>query len=181
MDFRRPITRLVSYYALFQGWLLLSQPPSCLSDKTSFTTEHRLGTLAVDLGCFPFDHGAYPPQSDCCAVRRGIRSLIGFGNPVRPLALSVLYPPGLTCNASPQTISGRTSYLRVRLAFHPYPQLIQCFFNNNRFGPPREVNHASPWPWIDHSVSGLLQRTNALFRLAFATAPVQHLNQARYK
>ena len=181
MDFRRPITRLVSYYALFQGWLLLSQPPSCLSDKTSFTTEHRLGTLAVDLGCFPFDPGAYPPQSDCYAVRRGIRSLIGFGNPVRPLALSVLYPRGLTRNASPKTISGRTSYLRVRLAFHPYPQLIQCFFNNNRFGPPHEFNHASACPWIDRSVSGLLQRTNALFRLAFATAPAQHLNQARYK
>ena len=149
----------MSYYALFQGWLLLSQPPSCLSDRTSFATEHRLGTLAVDLGCFPFDHGAYPPQSDCYAVRHGIRSLMGFGKPVSPLALSVLYPHGLNFNASPQTISGRTSYLQVRLAFHPYPQLIQCFFNNNRFGPPHEFNHASAWPWIDHLVSGLLIQT----------------------
>ena len=171
----------MSYYALFQGWLLLSQPPSCLCETTSFTTEHRLGTLADVLGCFPFDNEAYPPLSDCYDVRLGIRSLMGFGNPVRPLALSVLYPQGLNRDASPQTISGRTSYLQVRLAFHPYPQLIQCFFNNNRFGPPHEFNHASPWPWIDHSVSGLLQRTNALFRLAFATAPAQRLNQARYK
>ena len=82
----------MSYYALFQGWLLLSQPPSCLCDMTSFTTEHRLGPLAVVLGCFPFDNGAYPPRSDCRAVRPGIRSLMGFGNPVRPLAHSVLYP-----------------------------------------------------------------------------------------
>jgi hypothetical protein len=171
----------VSYYALFQGWLLLSQPPSCLCDETSFTTEHRLGTLAVDLGCFPFDNGAYPPLSDCYDVRLGIRSLMGFGKPVSPLALSVLYPHGLNFNASPQTISGRTSYLQARLAFHPYPQVIQCFFNNNRFGPPHEFNHASPCSWIDRSVSGLLQRTNALFRLAFATAPAQRLNQARYK
>ena len=169
----------MSYYALFQGWLLLSQPPSCLSDKTSFTTEHRLGTLAVDLGCFPFDHGAYPPQSDCCVVRRGIRSLMGFGNPVRPLALSVLYPRGLTRNASPKTISGRTSYLQARLAFHPYPQVIQRFFNNDRFGPPHEFNHASACSWIDRLVSGLLIRTSALFRLAFAAAPAQHLNHAR--
>jgi hypothetical protein len=102
-----------------------------------------------------------------------------FGNPVRPLALSVLYPQDLTRDASPQTISGRTSYLQVRLAFHPYPQLIQRFFNNDRFGPPREVNHVSAWPWIDHLVSGLLIRTNALFRLAFATAPALHLNHAR--
>jgi hypothetical protein len=36
--YRRKITRPVSYYALFQGWLLLSQPPGCLSNLTSFTT-----------------------------------------------------------------------------------------------------------------------------------------------
>ena len=159
MNFRRHFTRLVSYYALFQGWLLLSQPPSCLGEMTSFTTKHRLGTLADDLGCCPFDDGAYPPPSDCCYVHSGIRSLMGFGNPVRPLALSVLYPQNLRRNASPQAISRRTSYLQVRLAFHPYPQLIQCFFNNNRFGPPHEVNHVSPWPWIDHLVSGLLMQT----------------------
>ncbi len=169
----------MSYYALFQGWLLLSQPPSCQCEATSFTTEHRLGTLAVVLGCFPFDNGAYPPLSDCRPVHRSIRSLMGFGNPVRPLALSVLYPYNLNADASPQTISGRTSYLRARLAFHPYPQLIQRFFNNDRFGPPHEFNHASAWPWIDRPVSGLLIRTSALFRLAFAAAPAQHLNHAR--
>ena len=31
-------TRLVSYYAFFKGWLLLSQPPSCLCLPTSFPT-----------------------------------------------------------------------------------------------------------------------------------------------
>ena len=36
--FRRWIPRPVSYYALFKGWLLLSQPPGCLSDPTSFHT-----------------------------------------------------------------------------------------------------------------------------------------------
>ena len=35
---RRP-TRPVSYYAFFKGWLLLSQPPGCLSLPTSFSTE----------------------------------------------------------------------------------------------------------------------------------------------
>ena len=34
-------TRPVSYYALFQGWLLLSQPPGCLGVLTSFPTQHR--------------------------------------------------------------------------------------------------------------------------------------------
>ena len=157
----------MSYYALFQGWLLLSQPPSCQCDMTSFTTEHRLGTLAVALGCFPFDNGAYPPLSDCCDVRLGIRSLMGFGKPVSPLALSVLYPQGLNRNASPQTISGRTSYLQARLAFHPYPQVIQRFFNNDRFGPPHEFNHASACSWIDRLVSGLLIRTKRPIKTRF--------------
>jgi hypothetical protein len=97
---------------------------------------------------------------------------MGFSNLVRPLALSVLYPYGLNSEASPRTISGRTSYLWVRLAFHPYPQLIQRFCNNDRFGPSRKFNCASAWSWIDHPVSGLiLQTINALFRLAFAMAP----------
>jgi hypothetical protein len=35
---RRHRTRPVSYYALFKGWLLLSQPPGCLGTTTSFNT-----------------------------------------------------------------------------------------------------------------------------------------------
>ena len=38
VHFRRRVTRLVSYYALFKWWLLLSQHPSCLSNFTSFST-----------------------------------------------------------------------------------------------------------------------------------------------
>ena len=58
------------------------------------------------------------------------------------------------------------------MAFHPYPQLIQSFCNRRRFGPPRIVTSASPWPWVAHPVSGLPPATRgALFRLAFAPAP----------
>ena len=32
---RRSVTRLVSYYALFKGWLLLSQPPSCFDNSNN--------------------------------------------------------------------------------------------------------------------------------------------------
>ena len=32
------LTRPVSYYAFFKGWLLLSQPPGCLGRPTSFPT-----------------------------------------------------------------------------------------------------------------------------------------------
>ena len=36
--FRRRTSRPVSYYALFDGWLLLSQHPGCLRNPTSFST-----------------------------------------------------------------------------------------------------------------------------------------------
>jgi hypothetical protein len=39
--------------------------------------------------------------------------------------------------AVPKYISGRTSYLQVRLAFHRYPQVIPAFCNRPGFGPPR--------------------------------------------
>ena len=62
----------------------------------------------------------------------------------------------LNHDASPKAISGRTSYLPVRLAFHPYPQLIPSFCNRNGFGPPPAVRRASPWPWVAHQVSCLM-------------------------
>ena len=74
------------------------------------STEHNLGTLAADLGCFPLDDEAYPPPSHCCALLNGIRSLIGVGRRVCPLALSVLYPRPSARDAAPKCISERTSY-----------------------------------------------------------------------
>ena len=76
--------------------------------------------------------------------------------------------------ASPKAISGRTSYLRVRLEFLRYPQVIPAFFNRHGFGPPRNFTFASPCSWIGHPVSGLRHATNvAQLRLAFAAAPDQ--------
>ena len=77
------------------------------------------GTLSVGLGCFPLDHGAYPPQSDSYLFRIGIRSLIEIGTPGwGPHSFSAL-PPILLGKASPKAISGRTSYFQTRLEFHP--------------------------------------------------------------
>jgi hypothetical protein len=78
---------------------------------------------------------------------------------------------GRKAAAAPQCISGRTSYLHVRLAFHLHPQLIRAVCNPHRCGPPRPVRDASAWPWIAHVVSRLRYATNALFRLAFTAAP----------
>ena len=89
----RPVSRRVSYYALFKWWLLLSQHPRCLRKRTSLRTEHECGTLADDLGCFPFDHEGYPPQSDSRDSRYGIRSLAEGGRLVAPAIQSVSLPP----------------------------------------------------------------------------------------
>src|SRR6202008_762780 len=67
-----------------------------------------------------------------------------------------LTPPG---SPPKKVFSWRTSYLRVRLAFHRYPQLIPQLFNAGEFGPPRNITPASTWPWIGHSVSGLPHAT----------------------
>ena len=80
-------------------------------------------------------------------------------------------PPQICIEASPKAISRRTSYLRVRLEFLPYPHLIPTLFNGCGFGPPLPLTAASTWTWIDHPVSGLLLLTLALLRLGFPTAP----------
>ena len=68
-------------------------------------------------------------------------------------------PPQNLYKASPKAISRRTSYLRVRLEFLPYPHLMPTLFNGCGFGPPPPFTAASSWTWIDHPVSGLLPLT----------------------
>jgi hypothetical protein len=89
----RPVSRRVSYYALFKWWLLLSQHPRCLRKRTSLCTQHGLGTLADGPGCFPLDHEVYPPQSDSQGSLCGIRSLVEGGRLVAPSIHSVALPP----------------------------------------------------------------------------------------
>ena len=87
-------------------------------------------------------------------------------------------PAGIQCSTSARlaidiriAISRRTSYLRVRLEFLPYPHLIPTLFNGCGFGPPLPFTATSTWTWVDHPVSGLLRLTVALLRLGFPSAP----------
>ncbi len=63
--------------------------------------------------------------------------------------------------AAPQCISGRTSYLHVRLEFLLYPQVIPQFCNTGEFEPRRTFTSASLCPWIAHVVSGRIAATIA--------------------
>ena len=73
----------------------------------------------------------------------------------------MLYPQVSPHEASPKAISGRTSYLRVRLEFHRYPHVIPTFFNRYGFGPPCPFTDTSTCTWIGHPVSGLQHATFA--------------------
>ena len=96
-----------------------------------------------------------------------------------PRKFSALPPEDCT-GASPKAISGRTSYLRVRLEFLPYPHLIPTLFNGCGSGPPLPFTAASTWTWIDHPVSGLQQLTRRPFQtwLPFGS-PASPVNLAR--
>ena len=115
LNFRRTTPRPVSCYAFFKGWLLLSQPPGCRSNRTTFSTEQVFGTLANDLGSFPFDNGDSPSLSHSLHCKRLVfgvyQELVGRED---PLFQTVALPPIVYEEAAPKGISRRTSYLRVR-------------------------------------------------------------------
>src|SRR5579871_1143482 len=60
-----------------------------------------------------------------------------------------------------------------------YPQLIRAIFNLLRSGRPPALTPVSPWPWVDHAVSGLLSTTRrplrTRFRSACAAEPLRQL------
>ena len=113
-------------------------------------------------------------------ILSGIISLIGVGNLSTPRPFSAL-PPVNIFEASPKAISGRTSYIRVRLEFLRYPQVIRQLFNGGRFGPPLSFTSTSTCSWIGHPVSGLLHVTIRAVHPRFPCGSVSEtLNLATY-
>ena len=91
-----------------------SKPTSSLSKYLHIlSTERYLGTLAAGLACLPLAREAYPSRTDSRITPCGIRSLIEFDTLVWALVHPVLYLRRSAYEASPQAISGRTSYHRV--------------------------------------------------------------------
>ena len=106
--------------------------------------------------------------------------MIGVGSLSTPRPFSAL-PSVKIFEASPKAISGRTSYIRVRLEFLRYPHLIRQLFNGGRFGPPFGFTRTSAWTWIGHPVSGLIHATIRTFHPRFPCGSVPlELNLAAY-
>jgi hypothetical protein len=76
---RRTRTRPVSYYALFQGWLLLSQPPGCLRARTSLHTQPALRGLSRRSRLFPSRPRSLAPVVSLPPAPAPIRRLPGVG------------------------------------------------------------------------------------------------------
>jgi hypothetical protein len=85
----------------------------------------------------------------------------------RPLTHPEPYLRQPNFRAAPKGISGRTSYIRARLAFHRYPQLISSLCSDYEFGLPVQVSEPSPWPRVGRSVSGLLKATCSAIHTRF--------------
>ena len=85
--------RPVSYYALFEGWLLLSQPPGCLRAATSLPTQPVLGDLSRRSRLFPSRRRIFAPAASL--PRRGslgIRRLIRVGRRQAPSPIQCSTP-----------------------------------------------------------------------------------------
>ena len=84
----------MSCYALFQGWLLLSQPPGCLRDATTLPTEPALGGLSRRSGLLPSRRRRLAPAASLVRARAvGIHGLVGVGNPHRAPSPASALPP----------------------------------------------------------------------------------------
>ena len=86
---------------------------------------------------------------------------------MKPPSLYSALPSVISQHASPKAISRRTSYIRVRLDFLRYPQVITYYFNRRVFGPPQRFTAASTCSWIGHPVSGLQRDTYRSFQTRF--------------
>ena len=176
LDFRRANPRLVSCYAFFKGWLLLSRPPRCFRINTSFATKHTIWDLSCWSGLFSFCSWNLAPR---CWVLRNINGVFGVWldtEVLSPDARSVLYPPTTSRNPIPKYISGRTSYLRVRLAYYLLPQLIRASCSIQRCGPPPRYYQGFILVMVSSPGFGSFNNyIFALFTLAFTTASTRNV------
>ncbi len=158
---------------LYPHVLLNKASPKTISRRTSYIRvrlEFRRYPQVIPKLFNAYEFGPpldFTQASTCSWIGHPVSGLF-FGNLVWPLAPSVLYPHVLLNKASPKTISRRTSYIRVRLEFLRYPQVIPKLFNAYEFGPPLDFTQASTCSWIGHPVSGLFHMTYTPFSDSFS-------------
>ncbi len=164
--------RPVSYYALFQGWLLLSQPPGCLCTATALPTQSGFGDLSRRSGLFPSRPWNFAPTVSLPGPHHGIRRLVRVGKrqapvPIRDATSAVCSCPGLHLNA----FRGEPAISGFAWHFTPTHRSSLPFAMDMGSGLHARVPRASPCPWVAHPVSGHLDATTRPFGLGFPPAP----------
>jgi hypothetical protein len=145
----------VSYYALFQGWLLLSQPPGCLRAPTTFSTEHPLGALSRRSGLFPSWRTEVSPR-----------------RLTRPLSLTWAFAVwlGLVTASGPEPIQCPTSQAAACLA----DGCTYMHFGENQLSPgsigisPLTTGHP---PVLQHRWVRASTRSHPRFTLPMVSSP----------
>jgi hypothetical protein len=165
-------SRPVSYYALFQGWLLLSQPPGCRRAATTLPTESGLGDLSRRSGLFPsrprnLAPAVSLPRSNAAAFGVWF-GLVSGKPPRRSVTLPPPRPPG---RRYLNTFRGEPAISGFAWHFTPTHRSSRRFAIRPGSGLHGRVPPASPCPWVAHPVSGRLDATGRPFGLAFAPAP----------
>ncbi len=147
----------MSYYALFQGWLLLSQPPGCLRAPTTFATEHPFRALSRRSGLFPSWRTKVSP-------RRLTRA--------RPLTEAFVVWLGVVTASGPEPIQCPTSSAaRNRLLTHGCTYM---HFGENQLSPgsigisPLATGHP---PVLQHRWVRASTRSHPRFTLPMASSP----------
>ena len=157
VHFRRPGPRLVSCYALFKGWLLLSLPPSCLRPGTSFgvTLSRHLGAL-TPVWVVPLADTELTPVPRLRPSTAAVDSEFGRGAGVLPPAPPIsalphrLPPGGSYCGM----FRGEPAIPGLDWTFTPRRGSGERFAHQHPCGPPRRFRAASPCPRLDRPASG---------------------------
>jgi hypothetical protein len=155
----------VSCYALFKGWLLLSQPPTCLRRNTSLSLSLHFGTLSGDLGSFPRVHEALPSRTHCLKYHKGIRSLAGHPTHKGTENQSVLYPLCYFQALSLKTFRGEPAITRLGKLFtsnHSSSGDVALSIGSDLLS---SFLTDSSWPWLARLASGLTYTTYKFFTL----------------
>ena len=178
----------MSYYALFQGWLLLSQPPGCRRAATALPTEPGLGGLSRRSGLFPSRRRIFAPAVSRPALR-GPAFGVWFGSVSgKPPRRSSALPPGRPRNGRrrppharglhPNAFRGEPAISGFAWHFTPTRSSSGHFATCPGAALHGRVPPASAWPRVAHPVSGRLGPTPGRqtppprpFGLAFAPAP----------
>ena len=131
----------------------------------------NLGTLNIDAGCFPFDHGAQPPQSNCLTIYFRYSEFDRSRDVSTCRDLPVLYPQKVHQTLAQKLFRREPAITRLDQLFTSYLKSSDSIARLNGSDLPSDFSKVHPAQDKLALVSGLICKINALFTLGFPMAP----------